>query len=72
MPCSWYPPTHSPRAASGPAQAAEASIDPSLRKFWATLPEAKQRNLMTVSKKAFFEKIRSLYCSRCYGLFVMR
>ncbi|CAG9461100.1 unnamed protein product [Pedinophyceae sp. YPF-701] len=54
------------------AEAIEAEIDPTLRKYWKSLGPAERAKLLQVPKKKFFERIRNLYCSRCYGLFLLR
>lgn len=43
-----------------------------LRDFWSGLSLADRRRLLRVDKKALFQRIRSQYCSRCFGLFAMR
>mmetsp|Transcript_9815 Transcript_9815/g.35969 ORF Transcript_9815/g.35969 Transcript_9815/m.35969 type:complete len:955 (-) Transcript_9815:138-3002(-) len=42
-----------------------------LERFWKTLTLAERAKLLQVDKKQFFEHIRTKYCSRCYGLFVL-
>lgn len=43
-----------------------------LADFWEKLPLAKRRELLRVDKRALFQTIRAQYCSRCFGLFVLR
>lgn len=47
-------------------------FDPALMDYWASLPYDQRRKLMRVSKKDLFQRIRSSYCSGCYGLFQLR
>jgi hypothetical protein len=77
---------HSP--APGPAAAAPAhhagqlhalpvvppveKPDPALRSFWARLPMPRRHELMRVTRRELFERIRGSYCSRCFGLFKFR
>ena len=47
-------------------------VDTELVDFWEKLDFKSRQALLTVDKKALFQRIRSQYCSRCFGLFVMR
>lgn len=47
-------------------------VDTELVDFWEKLDLKSRQALLTVDKKALFQRIRSQYCSRCFGLFVMR
>jgi len=47
-------------------------VDSELVDFWVKLDLKSRQALLTVDKKALFQRIRSQYCSRCFGLFVMR
>jgi hypothetical protein len=49
--------------------AAEAGL---LGSFWQNLPLPQRRQLLRVDKRALFQTIRAQYCSRCFGLFVLR
>lgn len=40
--------------------------------FWQKLPLQQRRELLRVDKRALFQTIRAQYCSRCFGLFVLR
>ncbi|KAL3153985.1 hypothetical protein ABBQ32_013540 [Trebouxia sp. C0010 RCD-2024] len=46
--------------------------DAELVRFWEKLDLKSRQALLTVDKKALFQRIRNQYCSRCFGLFVMR
>lgn len=48
------------------------TADPQLRAFWARMPVARRRALLRVPRRELFERIRSSYCSRCFGLFNFR
>lgn len=50
----------------------ECEVDPALRVFWAGLSLPDRQRLLRVDKRALFQRIRSQYCSRCFGLFAMR
>lgn len=47
-------------------------VDAELVQFWEKLDFKSRKALLTVDKKALFQRIRNQYCSRCFGLFVMR
>ena len=47
-------------------------VDAELLRFWEKLDLCSKKALLTVDKKALFQRIRNQYCSRCFGLFVMR
>ena len=47
-------------------------VDPELVRFWEKLDFKSRKALLTVDKKALFQRIRNQYCSRCFGLFVVR
>lgn len=47
-------------------------VDAELVRFWEKLDLKSRQELLTVDKKALFQRIRNQYCSRCFGLFVMR
>lgn len=47
-------------------------VDADLVDFWEKLDLKSRQALLTVDKKSLFQRIRSQYCSRCFGLFVMR
>lgn len=47
-------------------------VDAELVQFWEKLDVKSRKTLLTVDKKALFQRIRNQYCSRCFGLFVMR
>lgn len=48
------------------------AVDAELEQFWKKLDVKSRKALLTVDKKALFQRIRNQYCSRCFGLFVMR
>jgi hypothetical protein len=48
------------------------AVDTELQQFWKKLDVKSRKALLTVDKKALFQRIRNQYCSRCFGLFVMR
>ena len=43
-----------------------------LKAFWGTLPQQQRSRIMRVGRKDIFQRIRELYCSRCYGAFQIR
>ena len=51
---------------------APGDTDAPLARFYARLPPADRAALLSVDKRAIFERIRANYCSRCFGLFVLR
>ena len=53
-------------------QAVAPEVDAALVRFWEKLDVKSRKALLTVDKKALFRRIRNQYCSRCFGLFVMR
>lgn len=59
-----------PFTAHKPGAAPE--VDVALVRFWEKLDVKSRKALLTVDKKALFRRIRNQYCSRCFGLFVMR
>ncbi|KAK9805979.1 hypothetical protein WJX73_010583 [Symbiochloris irregularis] len=62
-----------PRCLRGPRGPVEAEPVPEkLKDFWCGLALSDRQRLLTVDRKALFQRIRAQYCSRCYGLFAMR
>lgn len=55
-----------------PKHSGVPEIDAELVRFWEKLDLKSRKALLTVDKKALFQRIRNQYCSRCFGLFVMR
>ena len=55
-----------------PASALEEDQDVELCQFWEQLPLEQRRQLLRVDKRELFQSIRAQYCSRCFGLFVLR
>ena len=55
-----------------PASALDEDRDEELCQFWEQLPLEQRRQLLRVDKRALFQTIRAQYCSRCFGLFVLR
>ncbi|KAK9810021.1 hypothetical protein WJX72_003525 [[Myrmecia] bisecta] len=49
-----------------------AQVDAELAAFWEQLDLPARRALLQVDRQALFKTIRAQYCSRCFGLFVMR
>lgn len=43
-----------------------------LGSFWQKLSLQQRKQLLRVDKRALFQTIRAQYCSRCFGLFVLR
>lgn len=46
--------------------------DAQLLEFWEKLPLKQRSELLRVDKRALFQTIRQQYCSRCFGLFMLR
>ena len=58
------------RGARGPPEG--EPVAQGLKDFWSGLSLSDRRRLLRVDKKALFQRIRTQYCSRCFGLFAMR
>ena len=64
-----------PRCLRGSAARALPEGEPipqGLKDFWSGLSLSDRKSLLRVDKKALFQRIRTQYCSRCFGLFAMR
>lgn len=55
-----------------PLLAPREAPDPELRAFWRGLPISRRRELLRVTRRELFERVRGLYCSRCFGLWTFR